>query len=191
MDFGFVPGVTKQELRQRRLFERRVETKLITGKSTVQGFIQLLTTDNTIVRPIGNALIGAHASSEGYMKISLYPGHAGGAKFEILEDAFPGTAKSIEIPAAVASDFVHFKGCNIGKSQKFIDKFRDALGGIVSVTAPKHFHGIFEQSDQGSYEYMDYEFSIRFARTKKDVDTRDQLIAAFQAAQFVTVQARC
>jgi hypothetical protein len=185
MDFGFVPGTTDQELRQRRLFERRVETKLITkGASTVQGFIKVLTTDAQIERPIGDALIGAHASSEGYMKISLYPGHAGGAKFESLEAAFPGTDKSIEIPADVASDFVHFKGCNVGKAQKFIDKFRDALGGIVSVTAPRHFHGIFEQSDQGSYEYMDYEFSIRLARKKKDVDTRDALLAAFRAAQF-------
>jgi hypothetical protein len=77
--------------------------------------------------------------------------------------------------------FFHFKGCNLGKAKPFLTKLKEALGGHVSVTAPKHFHGLTPAPPEGILEYMCYEIDI--LRNKAFPD-RATAISEFQALQF-------
>jgi hypothetical protein len=195
MDYGFAPGRTAQDERVRNLFVRR-KTKLVASKSmaTVQDFANHLLTSGTVSCPIDDALIGAHASSEGWIKIAMFPGQKGATKYETLEETLATASKSIAINDKVIgysagnpiTHNVHFKGCNIGKAPKFLTKFKEALGGHVTVTAPKHFHGIFELDEYGTFEYMGYEFSVQ---RKSPFATRAALLTALDAAAFKFIDA--
>lgn len=194
MDYGFAPGSTAQDGRARRLFQRRANTTLVSVKSlvTVRGFANRLLTSSAITRPIDDALIGAHANSEGWIFIPMFSKQKGGTNFETLEKTLADPTKSIAIndsvighsPGDPISHSVHFKGCNIGKALPFLTKFREALGGNVMVTAPKHFHGIYEHTAYGTWEYMAYEFQIR---NNRDFATRADLLAAFDAEGFTFI----
>jgi hypothetical protein len=191
VDYGFAPGITAQDRRARNLFSRRANTKLVAPKSlaTVHGFADFLLTSGTVTRPIDDALIAAHANSEGWIFIPMFAKQKGGTNFETLEATLSDPAKSIAIDDAVigysAGDpimhSVHFKGCNIGKAPAFLTKFREALGDNVMVTAPKHFHGLYEHTDYGTFEYMAYEFQVR---DKTYFPSRAAILAAFDAGGF-------
>lgn len=171
MDYGFAPGSTAQDGRARNLFARRANTKLVSVKSlvTLRGFSAHLLTAASVTRPIDDALLGAHANSEGWIFIPMFPGQKGPTNFETLEKTLATAARSVAIDDTVigftAGDpithSVHFKGCNIGKAPAFLTKFKEALGDNVNVTAPKHFHGLWEQRSHGTWEYMAYEFVLR------------------------------
>jgi hypothetical protein len=194
VDYGFAPGLTPQDGRARNLFARRANTTLVASKAltTVRGFANRLLTSGTVTRPIDDALIGAHASSEGWLKIAMFPGQKGATKYETLEDALATASKSIAIddtvighsPGDPITHNVHFKGCNIGKAPVFLTKFKEALGGNVTVTAPKHFHGLYELDEHGTFEYMSYEFSVQ---RKSPFATRAALLTALDAAAFTFI----
>jgi hypothetical protein len=191
MDYGFAPGVTAQDGRVRTLFARRAGTTVISGKRllTLKSFVNHLLTSASVTRPIDNALLGAHANSEGQLFMPMFPKQKGPTTFEILEDTLATASHSVAIDDTVightAGDplvhSVHFKGCNIGKAVPFVTKLKEALGDHVILTAPKHFHGITPAPVQGSFEYMAYEFSVR---SPKDFATRALLLAAFDTAGF-------
>jgi len=191
VDYGFAPGSTAQDRRARNLFARRANTKLVAPKSlaTVRGFAELLRTSGTVTRPIDDALIGAHANSEGWIFIPMFAKQKGGTNFETLEKTLADPAKSIAIDDTVIGystgdpimHSLHFKGCNIGKAPAFLTKFREALGDHVMVTAPKHFHGIYENTAYGTFEYMAYEFQVR---NKTYFPNRAAILAAFEGGGF-------
>lgn len=194
MDYGFAPGATKQDGRARRLFARRANTTLVAPKSlaTVRGFADFLLTSGTVTRPIDDALIAAHANSEGWIFIPMFAKQKGGTNFETLEKTLSDPAKSIAIddtvigytPGDPIMHSVHFKGCNIGKAPPFLTKFREALGGNVMVTAPKHFHGIYEHTAYGTFEYMAYEFQVR---NKTYFPSRAAILTAFDGGGFAYI----
>jgi hypothetical protein len=194
VDYGFAPGTTAQDKRARNLFTRRVNTTLVAPKAlaTVRGFANFLLASATVTRPIDDALIAAHANSEGWIFIPMFPKQKGGTNFETLEKTLSDPAKSVAIDDAVIGyttgdpimHSVHFKGCNIGKAPPFLTKFREALGGNVMVTAPKHFHGIYEHTAFGTFEYMAYEFQVR---NKAYFANRAAILAAFDGAGFTFV----
>src|SRR4030095_11609356 len=123
VDYGFAPGRTAQDKRARRLFQRRANTTLVAPKAltTVRGFATHLLTSAPVTRPIDDVLIGAHANSEGWIFIPMFPKQKGGTNFETLEKTLSDPPKSIAIDDTVigytAGDpimhSVHFKGCNI------------------------------------------------------------------------------
>lgn len=182
MDYGFAPGNTGQDGRVRRLFQRRTPpTTLVANRNmaALHEFVAYLSTSSAVTRPIGNILLGTHANSEGRLFMPMYRNQAGGAtSYETFAQTLTQTARSIDVPAAVTQGFVHIKGCNIGKNLPFLTEMRRAMGGRVSITAPRHFDGIYEHSAYGSWEFMDYEFTIRNPVNL----TRNALIAAFQNA---------
>jgi hypothetical protein len=191
VDYGFAPGSTAQDKRARNLFARRANTTLVARKSlaTVRGYADFLLTPGTVTRPIDDALIGAHANSEGWIFIPMFARQKGGTNFETLEETLADPAKSIAIDDAVigyaAGDPImhslHFKGCNIGKAPEFLTKFREALGDHVMVTAPKHFHGLYDHTAYGTFEYMAYEFQVR---NNKNFPNRAAILAAFDGGGF-------
>jgi len=194
VDYGFAPGSTAQDRRARNLFSRRANTTLVATKSlaTVRGFANVLLTSGTVTRPIDDALIAAHANSEGWIFIPMFPKQKGGTNFETLEQTLSDPSKSVAIDDAVIGfttgdpimHSVHFKGCNIGKAPAFLTKFREALGDNVMVTAPKHFHGIYEHTAFGTFEYMAYEFQVR---NKAYFPSRAAILSAFDAGGFTYI----
>lgn len=196
MDFGFVPGHDPQDGRVRALFKRLVNTKLIqrNGLGNVRDFIRRLedAPDSEVQRPIDNVLLGAHANSEGLLFLPMFPGQSnkGRTEFETLQETLEDPDKSIVIPDDLlgqtsddpVTHFVHFKGCNIGKVEPFVRKLKEAFGGRVNVTAPKHFHALHDpMPGLGVFEWMAFEFKIQ--RPTKLPD-RQSIIDAFAAENF-------
>lgn len=172
MDYAFAPGSTLQGGLSRRLFRRRIQTTLINraqNRSTVRQFTNHVSTHGSIVRPIGDLLIGAHATDDGsFLFIPMFPGQRGPTDFETLKKTISNSVHAIAIPDATIghtsgdpiTHSFHIKGCNIGKARPFLVKLKEALGDHVNVTAPKHFHYIFWISNYGVWEAMEYEFQI-------------------------------
>ena len=108
MDFGFAPGVSVQDGQVRTLFSRRAGTTLDSIKRllTLQGFVTHLGTSASVTRPIDDALLGAHANSEGWIFIPMFPGQGGGTNFETLEEAL-ATASHPTITADPVFDPAH------------------------------------------------------------------------------------
>lgn len=199
MDYGFAPGRTAQDGRVRELFSRRANTTVVTRRGRVvfrhlKAFVDNLDADPAITFPIGDVLLGAHANSEGQLFMPMFGRQRGPTTFETLQRTLDEGDKAVAISdAAIAfsdgdpiTHSVHFKGCNLGKAEPFVVKFKEALGDHVSVTAPKHFHGITPSRPHGSFEYMAYEFSVRQDR---DFPTRAALLTAFDDAGFSYIDA--
>jgi hypothetical protein len=213
MDYGFAPGTDPQTIRARRLLDLRDDTERRTSGTTVKEFIEDLVTDAGVTKPVGDLLVGAHGSSEGFMFVAMYPGQVDGdgrpsthTDFETLEETLAAAARSIRVPdelvgftAPPITHTLHFKGCNIGRDRAdggrtpnapFLAKFKEALGGHVDVTAPKHFHGLWDLDDgRGLFEYMAYEFVVRTPARKvgkafEGFPDRNALIAALDAAGY-------
>jgi hypothetical protein len=200
MDWGFAPGGTRNPLddahgeqeRVRVMFRNRQNTGLVdrpggkkksTPISTVRGFVQHLASNKSIVKPIGNALIGTHADDEGHLFIPMFPKQGRSTDFEILQDTINKANHSIKLTAVIngpGDHEVHIKGCNIGSVTKFLTKLKEAFASS-GVTAPKHFHGLRFDEKIGVTEYMAQEFVIR---SPTQITDRDALIAMFKAKKF-------
>jgi hypothetical protein len=191
VDFGFAPGKTAEDGRVRLMFARRQNTTLIQQRRlvTLKSFIAHLKTTNAITKPVGTLLFGSHANDQGFIGVHLFPGQKGSTDFDTLVDSLSGPAKSIAIPDSLIgftagnpiTAFFHFKGCNLGKAKPFLIKLKEALGGHVSVTAPKHFHGLTPAPPEGIFEYMCYEIVLLRNKAFPDKATA---ISEFQALQF-------
>jgi hypothetical protein len=191
MHYGFAPNGTAQDARLRHLFGRRANTRLVHSArlGATRDFIGHLRTSAAVTRPIEDVLLGSHASGEGSVELPMFAGQAGPTTFETLEDTIANAAHSVAIPDALINHNagdpithnVHFKGCNIGRAPPFLTKLREALGDHVNVTAPRHFHGLYEHPRYGTWEYMAYEFIIR---QSSDFPNTAAAVAAFQTGGF-------
>ena len=179
MDHGFAPAADRHNANLRIMFTNRPATKLVhrRGLATIAEFIDHLGTAPTVNRPIGDLIVGTHAGSKGFLSIPLSRGQRGRSDFEAFEDARDGTSDSVQVPDSLIgfstgdpiTHSFHIKGCNVGRNRSdttrtpaapFLIKIKEALGGHVSVTAPKHFHGLDPAPGLGIFEYMAYEFKL-------------------------------
>lgn len=196
MDFGFAPDGDEHVANLRTLFARRATTSLIDGRglNTVRQFITHLDKTTAITKPVGDLLIGAHANNEGQFFLPMFPGQQGPTKFETLEESLKTAAKSIAIPNSLTgftpggatTPFVHIKGCNLGQALPFVTKLKEALGGNVTLTVPKLFHGA-TPSPEGVFEYTGYQFSLK--RTQPFPD-RKTALAEWDAAKFLLIDGK-
>jgi hypothetical protein len=125
------------------------------------------------------------------MVLPLFVGQKGLTTYEIVQQTIDNSSdpsKTIKITSALIgapttppTHKVNFRGCNIGRSQDFLNKWKEALGGNITVTAPKHFHGIFSGPGYGYWEYMVYEFRVN-APDGKPFTTLADMKAAFRTA---------
>ena len=116
------------------------------------------------------------------VELPMYAGQKGLTEYETVQSTIDDTNRSVTMTPALigpAEGTVHFRGCNVGRSQAFLDKWKEALGN-VRVTAPKHFHGISSGPGHGYWEYLVYEFAVN-APGNKLFKTLDDLKAAFDA----------
>jgi len=192
-DYGFAPGRRggrdRQDDRLRMMFTRRENTTLIYRRRfrVLQHFLDHLENDPGISFPVGDLLIGSHANRTGVLIMRMYRGQKGRTDFEKLVETLDPTepAKSIEIPDAMigytdGDSITHsfdIKGCNIGKSEPFLAKLKEALGDDVHVSAPIHFHGLTPIPRYGIFEYMAYEFLVENPTRYR---TRNEVVTAFE-----------
>ena len=187
------PGAAGQQARIRALLQRRPSTQLHEIPQTVHDFIEVIRTDPDEL-PIGNALIGSHANSEGFVFIEMFADQAkvvattqpGQSDFEVLQatvDLRSSRTVNQDDPNlwSRGNHFVHFIGCNIGKVTKFMNKFKETLAAN-QLTAPNHFHGLtYLKKDANLYEFMAYEFKVF---REDHFPNRTALIDAFKAGGF-------
>lgn len=194
MDYSFAPGNTGQDRRARQMFTRRPNTTLINAnrhRNTVKQFVDHIASNGGIAKPIEDHLLASHASSQGFLFVSLFPGQRGPSQFETIESTIGNAARSIEIADAtigytsppITKNF-HIKGCNIGKARPFLVKLKEALGDHVHVTAPKHFHYLNRRNRLGVFEGMAYEFNIN---RNAPFNSKADVLAAFQAGGFTRI----
>ena len=192
-DYGFAPGRRRgrdrQDDRLRMMFTRRENTTLIYRRRfwVLQHFLDHLENDPDISFPVGDLLIGSHANRFGVLSMRMYRRQKGRTDFEkLVETLDPAKpAKSIKIPDAMidytdGDSITHsfdIKGCNIGKSEPFLTKLKEALGNHISVSAPIHFHGLTPIPSLGIFEYMAYEFSVE---NPTRYGTRNEVAKAFE-----------
>lgn len=210
MDYGFAPADDAHNANLRAMFTRRPNTTLVHRRrvTTIRDFLARLGADPAVTPPIGDLVVGSHAGSEGFLTIRLSRVQAGATDFEALHASLGTGPGSVAIPDTLIghtpgdpiTHSFHVKGCNVGADRKdrtrippaapLLVKLKEALGGHVNVTAPKHFHGIVPAPGTGIFEYMAYEFKIGVQPT---VGARGRLVGfadraaaltAFQGAQF-------
>jgi hypothetical protein len=208
MDYGFAPVTDGVTGLLNEMVARRVAPTTMRTAATVREFIKGLN-DDLGIHPVGDLVVGAHANSEGQLFILLYPSQVDIAgrptsrtEFENLEQTLEASAAgllrririddhTIGFTTPPPTHFLHFKGCNLGKALPFVTKLKDALGGHVTVTAPKHFQGVVRvtrKGNNGSFDYMCYEFQVQTPAVAlpkggfRGFAKRADLIDAFDAA---------
>lgn len=204
MDYGFAPDKGDTIDRLRNFFSHRNQTTLVETNGeipprkleTVQEFIDYLSVKVTPL-PIGNALLGSHASAGGILQVPILRNAKSQpitkTDYETLDRAISNNALKISDNVIgnppTGTHYFHIKGCNIGKASPFLQHFKAALGGGVTVTAPKHFYGVSNtvnfhgksigRIDIGIFEFMCYEFSVW---APNPIDDSDTLVAMFKSA---------
>jgi hypothetical protein len=137
-----------------------------------------------------NLLLGSHATDATLQMPMFNTQGAQTTTYETLEKTQVESDKSIVIPPALISNppthSVRIVGCNIGKSKKFLEQLKKALGNNVKVIAPKHFDGISKGDGYGVWEYLAYEFMVSLPKptkfhTLKQPHTMAQIMAEFQS----------
>jgi hypothetical protein len=193
-DYAFAPGDgiggrDRYDDAARLMFQLRPRTVLLFERKlkTLQSLIKRLDKE----KPIEDIVIASHGNRHGMLSLPMYPGQGKNNRttYWTLQETLADPQKSIRIPAALFDrgpsepivNFLHIKGCNIGKNEPFLRKFRAALKDEVFVTAPKHFHGLLPLQNHGVVEFMDYEFFLRRTTPFKD---RAEAIQTFKNAKF-------
>jgi hypothetical protein len=148
----------------------------IRSRTRISEFIDDLSTDASVTKPVGDLYIGTHADGDGFLFVSLFRGAVNVlgdptdvTDYEVLDQAM-GPSRPARIPDSLvgyqhatppATDpapthSVHIKGCNIGRDRfsprtgqpiaPFLARLKEVFGSHVNVTAPKHFHGLLPET---------------------------------------------
>lgn len=184
MDYAFAPGGDKYDealrtlLRDRKVkgsFETTVLHDPARLKHVAAFFHELDVTVTT--KPIGDLLLGSHANDRGWLDIDLDDAADLHVNFQLLKVILndPVRLAKLRIPPALyqtaqganAPIKLHLKGCQIGSAQKLVDALKQVFGGVVPVTAPRHFYIAHPWREEktpdspGTFEYLDYRtFSV-------------------------------
>lgn len=196
MDYAFAPGkpgrervvTTVYDRLAQRMLDRRPNTTRIPRRRSIQclhDFVQHLINAPSVPKPIEDILIGGHANDSGEWFVPLHRRQRGPTTYELLEDSYTDPSKEISLPPSIfglnegdpPTQYVHLKGCNIGRSLPFLGNIIFAMGPI-NVTAPKHFHYLYYHRHYGVFESMQYQYRV-LSPTR--ITDRAALIAAFMA----------
>lgn len=179
MDFAFAPGRTGYDSLMRQLFTNRPNTQLVQDRTlrTVADFLNRLHTGPGITLPAEDLYIVSHGNNRAWIQIHLDTTQTTDTTYEAADAAVAGntdpfgtgvTAGSVQIPNDVNHDSsgnlngmaMNFRGCRIGAAGPFVDKLKEAFGNESPVTAPKHFHEVFQLGNIGMMEFLIYGFSV-------------------------------
>ncbi len=193
MDYAFAPGRTGYDNIMKLLFRRRPDTSLIDRNrvTRIDQYLNHLSTAASVALPVSDFIVASHGNDAGYMQIQLADIRLAGRRraetitsFEVLEEAvntgvinIPSSLTNPRPVAGVPAAF-HIRGCKIGQAEPFVRKLKEALGGQVTVTAPKHFHQNQTIPRVGVLEFLGYDFAIK---RETAFANKAELVAAFQA----------
>ena len=181
-------------------FRYKTNTELMPRRRNlrqVDQFIDRLETNSSVARPVEEIFICSHGNDSGYLQIQMADILMNGRSrsttnttFEILEEAVRTGAvnipSSVLLPRPVVGGsplpaVVHIKGCKIGQTEPFVRKLKEAFGGQVAVTAPKHFHLVQVIRRVGAFTYLGYDFAVK---RKTPFRNKAELVTAFQNEHF-------
>jgi hypothetical protein len=129
--------------------------------------------------PIGNLYLVSHASQDGVLSFPLSDGDTDRKlTYPELRDAIKSHPELFKLSGQVdAGTTILIKGCNIGRSQRFIDVLDEAFGGLDTVIAPTH-----KQEYEWSGKSVSQSFTTYFVEEPGSVTlNRSDQEAAFQA----------
>lgn len=190
MDHGMTAAVDPYFDNMEQRFRRDVPAITVRrAPSQIASFINDLSTDSSVTKPVDDLYIATHAGADGFLFVRLFRGQVDVlgsptdvTDYEVLDQAV-GPAGPARIPDSLVgytrgtpdpppTHSVHIKGCNIGRDRflpratvpvaPFLTRMQQVFGGNVRLTAPKHFHGLLpETNHNGMFEYMEQEFIVR------------------------------
>jgi hypothetical protein len=202
-DYVFAPIPTQKGLRpfaqdMAALLALRPETIRIDDPpvATFKDFIQALTSSPQVTAPIRNLFLASHASATGMLLTPLGGDpttvEASDIAYWDLEKAV--TDKTIRVPddtlkprpkgASGQPDAprLQIRGCRIGEVRPFLVKLKEALGGGLTVVAPKFAHGVSTLPEpRGRFESLLYAYTIR---RKAPLQSHEEAVEVFDAHKF-------
>jgi hypothetical protein len=195
VDYAFAPGPTKYDQQMGRLLDDRPTCDLMRASlGTVEHFIDELETLSSIIKPVDSMFIASHANDTGQLKIKVDDAQTDKfADYETIEAAqasgtlrIPSILRTLPNGQPHPGTMVRIRGCRVGVAEPFMDKLKEAFGGAVKVTAPKHFHAVWPKPPYypnefgGLFEWLVYDFGVH----SKTALSRTQIIKALKDRKF-------
>ncbi|MGZ5246588.1 MAG: hypothetical protein ACXWV5_06025 [Flavitalea sp.] len=179
MDFALAPGLTRYDRALRRLYVNRASTTSadFTVIDNFRMFISFLNR-TPAARPLHQMHLASHGDDNAYMAMK-YDMFTTGIKWENLDASQTAGRDQVNDNVIVPRPldpatnnpippFLLIKGCRIGQSLPFLNKFKDVINGTSTVTigvaAPKFYHLLLVGA-QGIFETFTYDFSV-FSKTR-------------------------
>jgi len=196
-DYALVPGKTSFDKEMSGVMDNRPQTIRLQGVlvNSLADFIGALKDNTAVTNPIRHLVVASHANPEGYLFIQLAMMTAGVITYEDLEAAVKDKGLLIDSRlleprpkddsgTPVAAAFL-FRGCRIGSTLPYLKKLKEALGGTLTVIAPKHFHIAAHYAKPPAFvEYMRYNFPINRSKAFRNPG---EAVKAFTAAGFTLI----
>lgn len=200
MDIAWVPGGDPASLLAKELYADRVDaatsldTKLVkVKKNRLADLITSVDADGSIAKPLASLILVSHGNDTGWLQIDLDSAPDTSITYQVLRKILDATDPSrrtgLRIPSSLytnadgtkAATRVVLAGCRVGAAPKFVDAFKQVLGGNVPVVASKYLHEFVARTHRargrravtkllGTFEHLSYGFSTT-AFLPMDVDT--------------------
>ena len=193
MDYAFAPGADFYHRAARQLMANRPNTQVIQqrGLNTVADFLTFLNAVPAvpaIQHPAGDLFVVSHGNDVAWLQIRLDGTQTGPTGYEQAEAA--AASGSVHIPPRPEPERRRRPDLACGQLPRlpdrrrgpFVDELKVAFGGNTAVTAPLHFHGIFELTGRvGLLELLAYGFTFV---SKTAFADKAATAAAFDAIGF-------
>jgi hypothetical protein len=200
-DYAIVPGVTPAADRKKRGYKpsfddlmqdylaARPKTVVIQNASmmTLDGFLSGIATSDECIYPIRYLIVVGHASITGsfHIVISASTSVQASVSYETLEEAVVKKYLVVDLnmmeprPAGAGPAQLRLLGCSVGAQVPYMKKFKEALGGKITLIAPK-FLAMPDKiaAPPGPIAYLGYDFTLLSPTPVKD---RKTLLARYDA----------
>ncbi len=195
MDFALAPGPTRYDRALRRLYVNRANTTSL-DHNIIDNFRMFISglNGNAAARPLTHMHLASHGDDNAYMALK-YDILTDGTRWENLEASnVAGNARindNVIVPRPLdpatnnpIPPFLLIKGCRVGQSLPFLNKFKDVINGTstvsIGVAAPKFYHLLLVGA-QGVFETFLYDFSV-FSKTR--IANKNDLKTALLAKNY-------
>ena len=136
---------------------------------TLDGFLSGIATSDQFVYPIRYLMVVGHASLSGsfHISISAATSTEAAVSYETLEEAVVKKYLVVDMdlmqprPAGAGPAQLTLLGCSVGAQAPYMKKFKEALGGQITLVAPK-FLAMPDQiaNPPGPIAYLGYDFTL-------------------------------
>lgn len=206
MDDAWVSGGDKDSRLAKQLYTDRVDgvtgidTKLVDVKSKqLVDVIKKLNTSSSFAKPLADVFLVSHGDDTGWLAIDLDKAGGKTVSYQVLREILDATdtagkarRTALQLPStlfkkadgSMADTRIVLAGCRVGNAPKFIDAFKQLLGGQVPVVASKFLHefdmrarfaGTKLIAVLGMFEYLAYGFEANALTALSRDDLIDKL----------------